>query len=85
MCSLTVLEVRNQISFTGLKSGCWQGGFLLEPLGENRLPYLSWLLEAAHILWLVTPSSKPLTFISHLLLPTVGFLASSYSPVITSG
>ena len=41
--------------FTGLKSRCQQGWFLLEALGKNLCPCLFQAPEATHIPWLVTP------------------------------
>lgn len=53
MYYLKVVEVRRLI---GLKARCQLARFLLEALGGNLFPCLSYLLDDAYIPWLVVPS-----------------------------
>lgn len=41
------------MGFAEQKSGVSRASFLLEALGEHPFPCLFWLLETAHIPWLV--------------------------------
>ena len=48
---------KSKISFSGLKSGCQLGWFLLEALRKNSFSYTLQLLESAYVAWFVAPSS----------------------------